>query len=96
MVRNVWVDVIVRPAAEEVHVVDPADESVREQWFAQRDVHASRTTLPLEQIARDIVVLTGDPTARVPLGSSADAELFATSPRPQLGDYRYELRELAW
>jgi hypothetical protein len=81
MVRNVWVDVIVRPAAEEVHVVDPADESVREQWFAQRDVHASRTTLPLEQIARDIVVLTGDPTARV---------------RPQLGDYRYELRELAW
>ena len=63
MVRNVWVDVIVRPAAEEVHVVDSADESVREQWFAQRDVHASRATLPLEQIARSIVVLTGDPTA---------------------------------
>ena len=96
MVRSVWICVVPRPAGEEVIVVDVSDDSIQNRWHAQRVINALRAKLPLEQIAREIVVLTNEPRGHLAFGSSPDAEDFIRRLMPQLSDHKWQSKELDW
>jgi hypothetical protein len=96
MVRTVWICVVPRAAGEEVIVVDVSDDSVPGRWHAQRVMNALRATLPLEQIAREIVVLSNGSRGDRAFGSSPNAEAFVRSLIPQLSDYKWQSKELDW
>jgi hypothetical protein len=96
MVRTVWICVVPRPAHEAIFVVDVSDDSVQSRWHAQRVMNALRTTLPLEQIPREIVVLSDGPRGDFAFGSSPNAEDFVRSLIPQLSDYKWQSKELDW
>jgi hypothetical protein len=70
MVRTVSICVVPRASGEEVIVVDVSDGSVQGRWHAQRVINALRAKLPLEQISREVVVLTDEPGGRLAFGSS--------------------------
>ena len=74
MVRTVWIRVVPRSSGEEVIVVDASDDSIQNRWHAQRGINALRAKLPLEQIAREIVVLSDEPRGHLAFGSSPNAE----------------------
>jgi len=75
MARTVWICVVPRAPDEEVIVVDVSDGGDQSRWHAQRAIDALRKKLPLEQIEREIVVLT-EPGGHLAFESSRNAEAF--------------------
>ena len=96
MARTVWICVVPRPAREEIFVVDVSDDSIQSRCHAQRVINALRAKLPLEQISREVVVLSDEPRGHLAFGSSPDAEAFVRSLMPQLSNYKWQSRELDW
>ncbi|RTL75054.1 MAG: hypothetical protein EKK35_23500 [Bradyrhizobiaceae bacterium] len=96
MVRTVWVCIVPRAADEEVIVVDASEGGIQSRWHAQRVINALRAKLPLEQITRDVVVLTDGTEGGQAFGSSPNAEAFIRRMMPQLSDYKWQSKELDW
>ena len=65
------------------------------EWHAQRGINALRAKFPLEQIAREIVVLSDEPRGHLAFGSSPNAEAFVRRLMPQLTDKR-QSKEIDW
>ena len=96
MIRTVWICIVPRTAGEEVIVVDASGGGIQGRWHAQRVINALRAILPLEQITREVVVLTDGPRGDQAFGSSPDAEAFGRRMMPQLSDYKWQSKELDW
>jgi hypothetical protein len=69
---------------------------VQSRWHARRVINALRAKLPLEQITREVVVLTDGPRADQAFGPSPDAVAFVRRMMPQLSDYKWQSKELDW
>ena len=96
MIRTVRICIVPRAAGEEIIVVDASDDGIQSRWHAQRVINALRTKLPLEQITREVVVLTDGSRGTLAFGSSPDAEAFVGRMTPQLSDYKWQSKELDW
>jgi hypothetical protein len=96
MTHRVGVCVIARSLDQEIHVVALPEGGAASRWHAQRVINALRARLPLQQMAADIVVLTGKQAEPSTFGSSPEAEAFVRRLIPELKNYRWQNRELDW
>ena len=96
MVRTVWICLVPRTAGEEVIVIDACNGGIQSRWHAQRAINALRAKLPLDQITREVIVLTDGPRGDLTFGSSPKAEEFVRSLMPQLSDCKWQSKELDW
>ena len=77
MTKTIFTTTVPKPAADDIIVVRAPSVEIVSRWQAQKVVNALRTKLPIDLIARDVVVVTGDLGGRVvAMGSSAEAEAF--------------------
>jgi hypothetical protein len=88
--------VIARSLDQEIHVVALPEDGAASRWHAQKVINALRARLPLQQMAADIVVLTGKLGETSCFGSSTEAEAFVRRLIPELKSYRWQYRELDW
>lgn len=87
---------IARSPDEEICVVALPEGSDASRWHAQRVINVPRARLPLQQLAADILVLTGKSGEASRCGSAPEAEAFVRRLILELKSFRWQNRELDW
>ncbi len=95
MKQEVWTTIIPRPTGTEIIVVKLSNGGASSRWMAQQVINAVRSTVPLERLAWDVVVMNGEPESQpTVVGSSTESEVFIRALLPELDSYRWKMMTL--
>jgi hypothetical protein len=98
MIHDVWTTIVPKQVGEEIIIAKVPQGTAPSGWQARRIINAVRTTVPLEQLTLEVVVVMDSEPHEQPtvLGSSPAAETFVRSIASQLAAYRWRLTKVRW